>query len=243
MTIENGNVPVGDGEVPGGAPAGEPISDTPPAAPAQDGVTLTNEQYATLLDHVASLESRLMESPKGRSEVQTLDNLIDEADQGRPAPSQAPPQGVKLEDMTPDQVIGMIYHTIKKEMVEPLEVKVETLRLMNEIDKVANKKGNEDFWEYANAVKEIALKNPTLTIQRAYQLAKAEGKRGPNPQGDQGLTRKSDVLFTLPKRPVVPGSTGERPSGPPRGMTQGSSDISRRDAASEAFDKAMKSTK
>lgn len=241
MADENVSTPVvgdegGAGVVPdGGAPAAPDIP---------EGVTLTNEQYATLLDHVASLEAKLMETPKGRGEVQTLDNLIDEADRGRPAPV-TPPAGTKLEEMTPDQVIGMIYQTIKKEMVEPLEVKVETLRLMNEIDRVASKKGNEDFWEYAGAVKEIALKNPTLSIQRAYQLAKAEGKRGPNPQGEPGLNKKSDVLFTLPKRPSagVQGGGGEKPSGASRSTTQGSNDLSRRDAASDAFDKAMKSTK
>jgi hypothetical protein len=202
---------------------------------------MSSEQYAALLDHVANLESVVINStPQGRSDVQTLDSLVNEGD-GAPRGS-APAEGVKLEDMSPDQVMNHIFQTIHKQFVEPLEIKVETLRLMNEIDKVANKSGNEDFWEYAGAVKEIAMKNPGLSIQRAYNLAKSEGKRGSNPQGDTGLVKKSDLLFTLPKRPNVPvqGGGGEKPTGVPRGTTRGSGELTRRDAASEAFDKITK---
>lgn len=209
-----------------------------------DAVTLSSEQYAAVLDHIATLEAKIMEGPQGRKEVQTLDNLVDEAGSGQKRVGDAPPSNLPLDQMSPEQVIGHIFQAIQKQYIEPLEVKVETLRLMSEIDKVANTKGNEDFWEYANAVKEIALKNPTLSIQRAYHLAKQEGKRGPNTQGEPGLQKKNEVLFTLPQRPRgVTGGGGEKPGGPTRGMTRGSEDLSRKDAASQAFDAAVKGAK
>lgn len=224
--------------VPDPAAGGEP-----PTGGEPQSVTLSNEEYAALLDHVANLESKVINgTPQGRQDVRTLDSLIDEAGdptyQGRvPA---APAAGVKLEDMSPDQIIGHIFNTIKKEMVEPLEIKLETLRLMNEIDKVASKPENKDFWEYADQVKEIALNNPKLSINRCYQLAKAEGKRGSGTPGDTGLVKKDSLLYTLPPRPKVQGGGGEKPTGVPRGVTTGSGELSRRDAASAAFDQATK---
>jgi hypothetical protein len=205
-----------------------------------EGVTLTAEQYSALLDHVATLEAKAMQSSGGSQDVRTLDNLIDEA--GNPqALVQPPPNQLPLAEMTPDQVVAHIIQAVHKQYVEPLEVKVETLKLMNEIDKVASKPGNEDFWEYAPAVKAIALQNPTLTIARAYQLAKAEGKRQPSATGDPGLQKTSEVLFTLPQRPRVAGGGGEKPTGSRTGITP-TGELSRRDAASAAFDAAVKGT-
>jgi hypothetical protein len=142
--------------------------------------------------------------------------------------------------MTPQQVIGLLYQNIQQQLIQPLETKVETLRIMSEIDKVANKQGNEDFWDYAGLVKEIAIRNPTLSIQQAYNLAKTEGKRGPTGPGETGLKKKSDSLFTLPPRPNIP--AGEKP-GASGSQMRPTAPLSRRDAASEAFDRATSGKK
>lgn len=214
----------------------------PDVAPGdiKEGVTLSNEQYAALLDHVSSLESELINRSKsGSKDVQTLDNLINDAEstQTRTAPPLA--KGKSLEEMTPEEVVGAIFQAVEEKYIKPLEVKVETLKLITEIDKVASKPGNEDFWEYADAVKDIAMKNPGLSIQRAYHLAKQEGSRKPSAQGDKGLNKKSELLYTLPVRPNITG--GEKP-GAVRTRTVSADGLSRRDAASAAFDAAVKGT-
>lgn len=198
-------------------------------------VKLTGEQYNAILDHIATLETKLMERPGGEKQVQSLDDLISEAE-GR---SKAPPpvDDTKLEDMSPQQVVGMLYQAIRQELIQPLETKLETMRIMNEIDKVANTPGNEDFWEYADTVKAIAIKNPTLSIKQAYNLAKTDSPRKPGAPGDAGLLKKNDVLFTLPPRPKA-GAGGERPQAPGSSMRP-SGEISRRDAASAAFDSVV----
>ncbi len=203
--------------------------------PPEGGVVLSPEQYNALLDHVSTLEAKLMERPEGQSEVRKLDQLIDEAGGGQ-APRGVPaPSGTAVEDMSPQQVLQQLYGAIQQNLIQPLETKIETLRIMNEIDKVSTKKGNEDFWDYAPMVKEIAIKNPTLSIQQAYNLAKTEGTRKPAGSGEGGLTKKSDLLYTLPKRPNVVG--GEKP-GASGSNLKGTAPLTRRDAASEAFDKA-----
>lgn len=238
MAENEGNAAGAPGE-PGTAVGGEGGTGVA-QPPAEESVTLSKEQYEAVLDHIATLESKVLNAtPQGKRDIQTLDSLVNEGD-GAPRGG-APAEGVKLEDMSPDQVMNHIFQTIHKQFVEPLEIKVETLRLMNEIDKVANKPGNEDFWDYADQVKEIALRHPGLSIQRAYNLAKSEGKRGPSTPGEPGILKKNDLLFTLPKRPgSVQGGGGEKPGGVPRGTTRSSDELSRRDAASEAFDRITK---
>jgi len=242
MTVENGSSPTPAGAADGGAVGADGGILTPPAEGQDNGdVVLSKEQYEAVLDHIATLESKVINAtPQGQQNVQTLDSLINEGD-GAPR-GEAAPAGAKLEDMSPEQVMNHIFHTIHKQYVEPLEIKFETLRLMNEIDKVAAKPENADFWDYAGLVKEIAMKNPGLSIQRAYNLAKAEGKGKSGTQGDPGLVKKSDLLFTLPKRPggSVQGGGGEKPTGVAHGITRSSGELTRRDAASEAFDKATK---
>lgn len=241
---DGSGVPAGGAPgAPGAQDGGAAVGADGGADGAQDdqGVVLSSEQYAALLDHISTLETKVINAtPQGAKDIQTLDSLVNEGD-GAPK-GEAPPAGVKMEDMTPDQIMGYIFQTIHKQYVEPLEIKVETLRLMNEIDKVASKPENADFWEYADQVKQLAMRHPGLSIDRAYKLAKAEGKRGPSTSGDQGLIKKSDLLFTLPKRPDLPvrGGGGEKPTGVGRDMTRGSGELTRRDAASEAFDKATK---
>lgn len=203
---------------------------------SEQGVTLTAEQYNAVLDHIASLESKILSQPQGKSEVRDLDSLIQEAEGPGRKGAQQVNQNVSLEDMTPQQVMDHLFASIHQQFIQPLETKVETLRIMNEIDKVASKPGNEDFWDYAQDVKAIAIRNPTLSIQQAYRLAKTEGRRESGPS-ESGLQKKSDVLFTLPKRPAnIAG--GEKP-GASGSTLRGNAAPSRRDAASEAFDKIV----
>lgn len=204
------------------------------------GVVLTSEQYNALLDHVATLETKLMESPVGAREVRKLDDLVDEAQNAPQKVVQPKGPQKPLEDMTPQEVLGILYNNIAQNLIQPLETKIETLRIINEIDKVAGKPGNEDFWDYAPRVRELAIRNPTLSIQQAYRLAKTEESGKPEGKGDAGLTKKSDVLYTLPKRPNIVG--GEKP-GASGSNLKGTAPLSRRDAASEAFDRATSGKK
>lgn len=203
----------------------------------EDGgkVELTGQQYDALLDHVASLEARLMETGSGKKEVETLDDLIEEGQGARPQQGRTPVQK-PLEEMNPQEVMQTLMGVIHQKLIVPLETKVETLRIMNEIDKVASKPGNEDFWEYAQTVKEIAIRNPSLSIERAYRLAKTENPREHKGKGEAGLSKKSDLLFTLPKRPSVTG--GEKPGASGRGMSN-QTPVTRKDAATAAFDEVM----
>ena len=223
----------GQQEQQGKEPSGQSANQ---ASGSEAKVELSGAQYEAILDHIAALETKLMDTGTGKKEVATLDELIEEGQGGQP---KAPPQGARgkpIEEMAPQEVLNMIAGMIHQNYIAPLETKVETLRIMQEIDKVAAKAGNEDFWDYAQEVKAIAIKNPTLSIQQAYRLAKTEGTRKPKAEGDTGLSKKSDLLFTLPKRPSIAG--GEKPGASSTGM-RGATPISRRDAAREAFDAVM----
>jgi hypothetical protein len=246
MTEANGQIPADQGQQSSGQPPPQANEAGSPPSPTGEGVVLSPEQYNAVLDHIADLEAKLM-SGGSRSEVQTLDTLVNEAQQQarpqqqRQQQQQQPiPQQADLENMTPQQVLSLLYNQIQTNLIQPLDTKIETLRIMSEIDKVAGKAGNEDFWEYAAQVKEIAIRNPTLSIQQAYRLAKTEEKRELKGPGDSGLQKKSDVLFTLPKRPNIP--TGEKP-GSSGAALRSATQPTRRDAASEAFDKVVSGKK
>lgn len=199
-------------------------------------VPLTSSQYNALLDHVADLEAQVMDSRRGSKEIKKLDDLIEEGEDG--PQRRAAPRDTPIEEMTPQQVLQSLVQGIHQNLIRPIEMKVETMRVMLEIERTANKKGNEDFWEYGDAVREIAMRNPTLSIQEAYELAKSRGTRKKGEPSDVGLVRKSGVLHTLPLRKGTSVQGGEKP-GASRATMKGPESVSRRDAASEAFDAVM----
>ena len=110
---------------------------------------------------------------------------------------------------------------------------------MNEIDKAASK--HDDFYDYQDRIREIAIENPTLPIEKAYKMAKLEAaeeneERAGSHKGEQkdkkaSTTRGKGVHLLLPPRPIL----GERPGTAGAATRQGPAKTLRQ-AAERAWD-------
>lgn len=170
-------------------------------------VELDTDTYDSLLERLAELEE-MATKPKHEPKS-TIDELADEGTSHSERESQLT-LPTDIDDLNNTQLVTYLVDTINSQAGERLnriEVALETMRVAREIDKVENK--YEDFWTYGEKIKEIALANPALTIERAYHLAKAEMPKQ-KPTGDQSKQReptRTERLLKLPAR-----TYGEKPS-------------------------------
>lgn len=170
-------------------------------------VQLTTEQYQAMLDHMAKLEDAVTKSSK----IHSIDELAEEG-KGKKVEQQGPDLNeVDFDKLSPQQTMDLMMQALNANLIQPLEMKMETMRVGMEIERCANK--NEDFWQYADEVKKMAIENPTLSIDKAYKLAKAENPSKASSKGDEGKgLNKSGLLFTLPKVPQSRQPLGEKPN-------------------------------
>jgi hypothetical protein len=175
---------------------------TPEQTPSEAlRVELTPEQYNALLDRITELEAENA-TPRTRStsrEALTLDELAEEA--RRPARREAPPPTEKIDEMSNTQLAQFIFDTINEQAgdrLQKIETTVETIKVMREIDQAAAK--HEDFWQYEDRIREISTENPTLSIERAYKLAKSESPAPAKPKEGERQPSKTERLLNLPPR-------------------------------------------
>lgn len=192
-------------------------------------VTLSAEQYSALLDKVTELEEI---SQRSKKEVFDLDDL---AEEGRRKKVEKPPaKEVDLEGMTNAQLVEHVFEEVNKAGAA-LDVKIETLKLLREIDKCEAK--YDDFWKYEKEIRKTASENPTLSLEKAYKLAKLdEPKKGEKKEEEEGEPKdKRTILHTLPPKLT---SKGEKP-GVASSATKGSEIKTLKEATQRAWDEVV----
>lgn len=111
--------------------------------------------------------------------------------------------------------------------VNNLAANFESKNANEQIQKTAE--SNPDFWEWSQEMKALLQENPTLTVSRAYHLAKSENQEKANKlkaKYDKPAESKKQSIFGLTPTSSI-GSRGDTGK-----MTQ-------REAAEKAFDKIM----
>jgi hypothetical protein len=214
----------------------EVLKSTPPATK----VELTAEQYTAILDRMEEqdqmIERLSSSSKKEKSEsVQDIDEL---AREGRGKKEKEPVE-LDWDSMSNKELIATIFPLIDEHVVKPLNVEIQTLKVMNEIDKVSAK--HDDFYDLQDAIKAIAIENPTLSIEKAYKMAKLEAEEGKDAQrkskdrddkdDEPSAKRGKGVHLLIPSRPTL----GERP-GLSGGSTRQGPARTTREAAERAWD-------
>jgi len=199
----------------------------------KEGVTLSLEQYTALLDRVAELEDASLQGSKVK-ESYSLEEL---ADEGR---SKKTKKEVTLEEADWDNLSGKELVQLVVEAVNQagagLKADIETLRVLREVDKCEAK--YSDFWKYEKDIRKVATENPSLSIEKAYHLAKLEkeGEKGEKKKGEKEETvevTRTEKLLNLPPR-----FGGEKPGVVPS-STKSSEVKTLREAALKAWDETV----
>ena len=162
-------------------------------------VELEAETYQALLDRLDELE----DAGKKGSKFKAL------ADEARPASGkQAEP--IDLDSVTQTELAHHIVSDLSRQVVHPLLVEIQSLKLEREIDRL-DPEHSKIFSEMQDRVFELAGENPKLSIKQACDLAVKEAKKA----GEEGATEesikdKAARLKHLPKVPVSerPGAAG-----------------------------------
>lgn len=188
-----------------------------------ESVTLTKEQYAALLDRVAELEDASLRKEK---DIWSLNELTEE---GKKAPKQTKEEEEPdWDNISGKELVQRITEAVNQAGVK-LQTEIETLKVMREIDKCEAK--YKDFWEHEEEMRKIAMENPSLSIEKAYQLAKID-KEGE--KKEEGVAKtKTEKLLNLPPR-----SEGEKPGVVPS-STKASEVKTLREAALKAWDETV----
>lgn len=204
-------------------------------------VELTAEQYNAILDRMEEqdkvIEKLTNSSKKGKSEsVQDIDELAREGREKR----EKEQVEVDWDSMSNKELVATIFQLTEEHVVKPLNIELQTLKVMNEIDKAAAK--YDDFYELQDRIKGIAIENPTLSIEKAYKMAKLEAEeetgarrkskdREGNEEDEPSAKRGKGVHLLIPSRPTL----GERPGISGGTIRQGPARTTR-EAAERAWD-------
>lgn len=147
---------------------------------------------------------------------------------------------VDMDNLTPRQLAQMIASGVGKVMdgklqtlqgqtaqaVQTLAAQFETRNASDQIAKSAEK--NADFFEYADEMRQVLKENPTLTVNRAYNLAKSE-----NPE----KAAKMALKYAKPEEDTGNGTITLFPSSHNvSNKGKGPGRMNAQDAASSAFD-------
>jgi hypothetical protein len=198
-----------------------------------DKVEISREAYEQLLDRLEELES----TPLRSNEIDDVDYLADEVvkpvQQQQVQPRVVTP--INYDEMNNQQLATHIINTVVNQisnMAQPLGQEIQTLKVMREIDN-CNKK-YDDFSKYEKEIMQLAIKTPTLSIDDAYQLAKAKSpKKGDTDEkGGEVKRTKTERLLNLPSRSQL----GDKP-GVASASTKEVKVLTLEQAAQAAFDK------
>jgi len=111
--------------------------------------------------------------------------------------------------------------------VQDLATRFESKNASEQITKVSD--NNPDFWEWSSEIKQLLSENPTLTVNRAYALAKSE-----NPKKAEELHKK----FAKPEPKKQQSFFGLTPTSS-ISTRSNAGKMSQKEAAEAAFDKVM----
>lgn len=218
------NVPKTNGEVKGGQ------EEQP------KHVSLDLDTYNALLDRIAELETISSQKTGKRSAGEEPIDLEQLAREGRQGKVEKVEKGERV-DLNAFDNQQLVEHVLDKidqlagPRIQQIETAVETLRVMREIDKAESK--YEDFWDFEEKIREISTKNPTLSIDQAYKLAKGDSTEKKEKKGEEKtVTTTTEKLLKLPPR-VIP---GEKPTGLAPGATKSGPAKTLRGSVEKAWD-------
>lgn len=189
-------------------------------------VVLTPQQYAEMVDYIAAVEAKLMHA-ETTPKTDPLDDILKRTSR-RESEDQ-----VDLDEMSNTQLAKFILGEIDSKAVN-IQTELETIKVLREIDKCEAK--FPDFHDYVDRVYQLGRENPTLSIEKAYKLAKQEA-------GEDKGKSKTENVRGLPPRPSALRSTGEHPgrtvtSTPTKVSSQGVASLTQ--AAEKAWEDANK---
>jgi len=164
--------------------------------PSAEKVELSADQYEALLDRLQELETLAQKPAKqqeGPIDIETL------AAQAKEPSMPKEDEDIDIDELPPKQLLKLIEQQITN-TITPLMEEVQTLKVLREIDKCEAK--YPDFWDYEEDLRQIAMSNPMLTIEQAYQLAKAgKGEKGEDKEKETSTKTRTEKLLRLPPRP------------------------------------------
>ena len=175
----------------------------------EDKIELTPQQYAALLEKSEELDDL---KKSGKHKTYSLEELAEEGKGKKPdSTSTVRKPDKNLDDMNRLELAQYIVNVIGDHfapIANDLQVQIQTIKVSQEIDRAASK--YDDFWDLHEEILRIGTENPSLSIDKAYKLAKAERGEKPSKKSD-----KDQTLLTLPPKPIL----GEKPNAPSRSQT------------------------
>lgn len=203
-----------------------------------DEVVLRGDQYNALLDRLQELEELALKGGQ-RGRAKTVDELADELERQPEPRRKAGVDPAAIDNMTNTDLARLILMEVNNTVAQPLLVKLEEMRVKDEIKELRGSLGeDDDFDDLREEIYKVASKNPGLSISQAYKLAKKEEnpakgkKKDEDTEADADDKRKSrDNLLHLPPRV----SRGEKPTHA-RGASDRGNPETRTDAASRAYE-------
>jgi hypothetical protein len=184
--------------------------------PDQSGkIELDSDVYSALLDRLDELEaSNAGRSKDKQDEGEDLDSL---ARQAQPQPTGQPGKQIDLERLNNQGLATYIARELTSDVINPMLVKLSQIELRLEEKELSGQ--YEDFKDVKKDTYALLHKNPSLSLEQAYHLAKTQQAKSDKPKtktDDEPATAKKGSLRHLPPRPV---SHGEKPSGAATGAT------------------------
>jgi len=203
---------------------------------AEKLVTLKPEQYDALLDHIAELEAANAQPKKEK--VTDLDALAEEGKPAKRKEREAPEATqADLDNMSNAELANFILQKgdeVFGGKLSDIAVAVETLKVMREIDKAETK--YDDFWQYEGRIKDIGSKNPGLSIEQAYRLAKSEKGEKATEKTKKGEEEEVPATRTEKLLKLPPRTSGEKPGLAPGASKETEKVKTLKDAAHRAWD-------
>jgi hypothetical protein len=197
-------------------------------------VELEQETYNALLDRVAELEAEGATRKRGGGdETLDLESLAEEGKGKRVIKEQR--EKINFDEMNNEQLAQFIIDIVNEQggaRVNEIAVAVETLKVTSEIDRCERK--HEDFWSYDKQIRQIAINNPSLSIEDAYFLAKSKSpakKEKKEGEEEKEPTTRTEKLLKLPPR-----THGERPGVAVGSTAEKAGKMTTREAALKAWD-------
>lgn len=203
--------------------------------PAQK-VELDRETYSALLDRIAELEAESTRPRRKEEETSDIDTLAEEG-RRRPQAREVKEEPTNLDEYTPSQLAQFIIDRVNDQggqRLQKIEVAVETMRVLREIDKAEAK--YPDFYNYEEKIRELAMETPSLSIEKAYKLAKldeAEKKPKEGEEEHRPATR-TERLLKLPPR-----TFGEKPGAAVGATKESSQTNTLKEAATRAWNETV----
>jgi len=206
---------------------------------AEGVVEIPEGTYKGLLDRLEELEEREQGVQQNQSAEpkSIVEQLADEAGNETQVEEMEMPENI--DSMTNSQLLGFFADVVNNQAgakLKDIELKIETHRVLREIDKAEQK--YDDFWRYEGKIRELSSANPKLSIEQAYKLARSDDPpKKEEQQGENTDVRrtKTEKLLNLPQRGVVSERSQIAPSSTQNMNTGASMD----DAADRAWNEAV----